>query len=219
MRVPASQSYLRFPLNRLLGGIGNIRVLRSLVAYGAPLSAAQVARESGLTPQGARGVIASLLDQQILVALGQPRAQLFAINPRHPLLDVVSALFAAERGRWERIMEAVRQALSERPEIEAAWYYGSVARGEDEPASDLDLALLIAGAAVEDTVESVRTALRPAEDALLFSASVVGVTAQDVARLAQGDPWWRNMMRDAKAIVGRSPAQLGVRLDLTAAVP
>jgi predicted nucleotidyltransferase len=219
MRVPASQSHLRFPLNRLLGGVGNIRVLRSLVAYGAPLSVAQVARDSGLTPQGTRGVIASLLDQQIVVALGQSRAQLFAINSQHPLFDVVSALFGAERQRWKRIIEAVRDTLSGRPEIEAGWYYGSVARGEDEPASDLDLALLIADRAVEDTVESVRMALRQAEDALLFSASVVGVTSQDVARLAQGDPWWQSMIRDARPIVGPSPAQLAVRLDSTAAAP
>ena len=209
---PASQSHLRFPLTRLLGNSGNIRVLRALLSYGGPLGVSQLSRESGLTPQGVRLVLESLENQRVLVALGEPRARLYDINPRYSFVSVLRQLVAEETSRWEQLLQALRNAVRENKTISAAWYYGSAARGEDEAASDLDLAIVVRDEDVETALASIRHALQPAEETLLFTCSVVGLSESDVARLSRdNDAWWTALVRDAKILKGTGPEQLALR--------
>ena len=208
MRRPSfSQSHLRFPLSHLLGNEGAIRVLRALIAYDGPLSTSQLARECGLSLQGTRKILDALVDQQFVSMLGQPRSQLFAINRQHPLASGVKELFKHEQSTWDELMAALRTALLANTQVDAAWYYGSVARGEDEPRSDLDLAVVACGGQIDETVEAVRQTLREVEDRFCVSCSVVGLSPADVTRLAEGDDWWRNMASDAKVLKGVGPAQ------------
>lgn len=184
-------------------------MLRALLSYGGPLGVSQLSRESGLTPQGVRLVLESLENQRALVALGEPRARLYDINPRYPFVGVLRQLVAAETLRWEQVLQAVRNAVREHRTLSAAWYYGSAARGEDEAASDLDLAIVVRGEDLEQTLASIRHALQPAEETLLFTCSVVGLSESDVARLSRdNDAWWTGLVRDAKVLVGMGPGQL-----------
>ena len=158
------QSHLRFPLTRLLGNGGSVRVLRAMLLYGAPLSASQLAQDTGLTPQGVRLTLSSLAGQQIVTLLGSSRSQLFEINARYPLAPALKSLFIEERCHWELIMQTLQTIFREFSNVEAAWYYGSVARAEDGPASDLDIAIVVADGSVDDTLGAVRLALQQLED-------------------------------------------------------
>lgn len=212
---PVAQSHLRFPLTRLFGSSGNIRVLRALLSYGAPLSLSQLSREGGLTPPGVRHVLDSLETQGILVALGEPRARLYDLNPRYPFMHLLRQLVAEEKLRWEQVLKALREAARDSEAVRAAWYYGSVARGEDGPASDLDLAIVVRGEDLEKTLEDVREALRPAEEALFFNCSVIGLSEQDVSRLSRANErWWIELVRDGKALKGARPEQMVLEMGL-----
>ena len=46
-------------------------------------------------------------------------------------------------GGWQRLLKAAQAVLPRRPEVRAAYLFGSAARGE--PAADLDLGLVLAG--------------------------------------------------------------------------
>lgn len=212
MRRPSPQSHLRYPLTRLLGNGGNVRVLRALSTFAAPLSTAQLARDAGLTPQGARLVLDELVGQGAVTALGQGRSRLYAIDPAHPLAPVLQALFAAERARWEGLLARLRDGLNAFEQVDAAWLYGSVARGEDGPASDIDLALVVRGASGE-AAEAVRERLRPLEDELRVAFSVVALSHADVVERAN-DPWWSELARDAKVLKGGTPEGVAARLRL-----
>ena len=74
MQISTRQSHLRLPLTRLLASAGHVRVLRALMTYGAPLSVAQLAADSGLTTRGARFVLDSLASQGVVSVLGQLRS-------------------------------------------------------------------------------------------------------------------------------------------------
>lgn len=213
MRRSSPQSHLRYPLTRLLGNGGNVRVLRALSAYAAPLSAAQLARDAGLTPQGVRLVLDELVGQGAVASLGQGRSRLYSVDPAHPLASVLKALFAAERARWEGLLSRLRDALSAFEQVDAAWLYGSVARGEDGPASDIDLALVVRGAPGE-AAEAVRERLRPLEDELRVAFSVVALSHADVVERAANDPWWGALARDAKVLKGGTPESTAARLRL-----
>ncbi len=204
MSNPALQSHLRYPLTRLLGSSGNIRVLRALLAYGAPMSTAQIARDAGLTRQGATLVLANLVSQGVITVFGPARSQLFSIALAHPLATALQKIFEHERKHWDDLQHALHDVLQAIPEVRSAWLYGSVARAQDEPHSDIDLAVVIDGPGT-DTAAKVREALQIVEDRMLVRFSVVALTPAEVARLSPEDAWWTEMARDAKVIKGASP--------------
>jgi predicted nucleotidyltransferase len=90
-------------------------------------------------------------------------------------------------------------------------FYGSVARGEDGPASDIDLALVVQGVPGE-VAEAVRDRLRPLEDELRVTFSVVALSRADVRERTGNDTWWRALARDAKVLKGGTPEQVATRL-------
>jgi predicted nucleotidyltransferase len=201
MRIPSGQqSHLRYPLTRLFGSPGNVRVLRVL-ADGLASSATQVALAAGLTPQGARLVLDVLAAQGVAIAKGSSRTQLFELASVHPFRQALE-LFKAERAVWEDLVARLRERLDKRAGVRAAWLYGSVARGEDTPASDIDLALLVSSPAVS---EKVRADLMPIEDAMNVHVSVTALTPQDLAAVRAGDKWWSDVVRDARVLKGGRP--------------
>lgn len=209
------QSHLRYPLTGLFGSPGNVRVLRALAAVRAPQSAPQLASEAGLTPQGARLVLDALVRQRLVTAHGAGRARLYVLNASHPLAASVEALFRDEHGRWEDLLEAIRTALRRHgAAVSAAWLYGSVARGEDAPASDLDIALVVRSQAV---AEKIREELAALEDAQHVHLSLTALTPQELAALPEDDRWWRNVVRDGRVLHGPAPAQARRRIAKAAA--
>lgn len=202
MRTPSGlQSHLRYPLTRLFGSPGNVRVLRAL-SDGLPSSATQVASAAGLTPQGARNVLDVLTSQGVVSVQGTARAQLYVLAAVHPFGRAVLELFNSERESWEHLVVGIRDRLKRRAGVQAAWLYGSVARGEDTPASDIDLALLVSSPSVAD---KVREDLMPIEDELKVHVSVTALTKEDLAALRDDDKWWSDVVRDSRVLKGSRP--------------
>ena len=207
MRPLNSLSHLRFPINDYLGSDASVRVLRVLFAHGGALSTSQLAQDSGLTPQGTRHTLDKLASNKIVKVLGQSGSRLFSVDVQNPMAKALKALFNRERARWDEVISDIRVTLQTNGNIEAAWYYGSVARGEDTAASDFDIVVIAPEGKVDAVVESVRQSLRKIEDQLYVNCSVVGLSGSDVARLSAGDKWWHNLVRDAKVLQGVHPEE------------
>jgi predicted nucleotidyltransferase len=124
-----------------------------------------------LSRQGTYQTLNSLVSQRLVRVLGQARSQLFTMDTNHPLSPGLKELFGHEQSRWDELLQVLRDTFQTNKDIHAAWYYGSVARGEDEPHSDLDIAVIAPDGRVDETVESVRQALREVEDRLYISCS------------------------------------------------
>lgn len=165
---------------------------------------------AGLTPQGTRGVLDVLARQRLVKAHGSGRAQLYELNAAHPLASSLAALFQHEQSRWDALMSAIRDVLARHgAAVSAAWLYGSVARGDDSPASDVDIALVVRSHAVAD---QVREALMPLEYAQHFRVSLTALTSKELAALPEDDPWWTNVVRDGRVLKGAAPDQTRRRL-------
>ncbi len=98
--------------------------------------------------------------------------------------------------------------------VSAAWLYGSVGGGDDSPASDVDIALVVRSHAVAD---QVCEALMPLEDAQQIRASLTALTSNELAALPEDDPSWANVVRDGRVVKGAAPDQTRRRLTRTAA--
>ena len=160
-----------------------------------------------MTPQGIRLTLGPLVGQQVIAAMGQGRANLYEMDPRHPMTRSLKTLFSDEQALWENIMRDLRATVGKIKTIEAAWYYGSVARGDDLPSSDLDIAIVVAGDP-EGAAGALREALHRIEHTYAITCSVIGIASADVADMARDNAWWQEMAREAKVIKGMPPDRL-----------
>ncbi len=213
MRVPSRlQSNFRYPLSRILSSEGAVRVLRELMRHGGELAIPRLAEASKLNQQTVRNVLhGDLARTGIVESVGQGRSTLYRVRPVHPLHHVLEQLFAEAAARVQRTFQKLAAAAREAgPAVLAAWIYGSVARGDDEPGSDLDVALVVADEkSIESTLSAFRERLPPLLDPEQVSASVVGLSAKDVLRLAADEtPWWRNVAAEAQPVLGLPPTVL-----------
>jgi predicted nucleotidyltransferase len=209
-----TQSHLRHPLTALLGSAGQVRVLRDLATSRVPQSAPQLAALAGLTPQGTRGVLDVLVRQRLVKVHGSGRTRLYELDANHPLASSLAALFHAEQGRWDALISSIRDVLDCHGAVSAAWLYGSVARGDDAPDSDVDIALVVGSQAVAD---QVREALMPLEDAQQIRISLTALTAKELAALPDDNPWWTNVVREGRVLKGAAPDQARRRVARAAA--
>lgn len=202
MGTAASQSYRRYPLTRVLGDSGHVRLLRVLLLHGGALSSTQLAAQAGLTPQGVRNVLEDLELQGAVQVLGSGRTRLFRARPEHPMTAAVASLFTAERAQWESFLTSLREALAKQPDVVGGWLYGSVARGEDKPESDVDIAVLLESG---QQPEHVRDEFSALERQLNASFSIITLKRSELAKINLS--WWRSLVAEALVLKGRRPEE------------
>lgn len=209
MRPPPASATLQ-PLDHLLGTPALVRVCRVLATHGTGLAVPDIARRARLSLPSTREAIRRLAEAAFVDVIGVGRSSICAIRREHPMAAAVAVLFAAERAQADALLEGLRMASANlRPSPVALWLYGSVARGEDGPTSDIDLALVADGGDATGSAEALREALATSVSEHAHRVSVVALTLEDAARLAHaGAPIWRELARDAVVLAGEAPAQV-----------
>jgi len=197
-------SHARFPLSALLGDSGHVRVLRALLSYDGPLSTVQLARQTGLSREAVRLILERLVARGAVQAWGTPRSRLYELVETAPFIPALKPLFTAERAHWDALQASLRHILDAFAEVRSAWLYGSVARREDTPESDLDLAVVLSNRGTEIRL---RDDLETLGERFGVHISLVALTAEDIRSRPDSDPWWAGLERDAQVLKGLSPAQ------------
>jgi predicted nucleotidyltransferase len=214
MARSSAQSALRYPLTIILGTDANVRLLRELSRHGGLLSSPLLADRSGLARASVWSALGTLEGIGIVSSEGTGRVRLYRFNNSHPLATSLEALFEQEALRYSNIRSAIADAVSAvRPNVLAAWIYGSVARGEDRPNSDIDIAVVSSSEKLDGSLQEIREALVAPAEELGFNPSVVGLAPGDVARPSSaGDPWWKGVEADALTVFGLSPDELTTKI-------
>ncbi len=215
MRTPnAPESYLRHPTSTLLATPGSLRVLRELLESDTPLPTRALATRTGLSTQAVRNTLAGLQEGGIVEGLGEGRSLLYRADVNHPLYLPLGDLFQAEEERFRTIVEGLDDALGHlTPAPLAGWIYGTVARGEDRPGSDVEFALVAADEEVETPVLRLREMLGPIQDVQRIWVSVVGLAPSDVRRLSGKDRWWKSATEPHLRVFGMGPLELAEELE------
>ena len=120
--IANEQSFLRYPLNELLGKPAHVRILRVLCDdVTVPVSAPDAAERTGLTEAGARRALLRLTKTGFVLRIGTGRSQHFSLRRPDPLVDSLCRLFETERDRFQRLISGVREALDRFSELRVAW--------------------------------------------------------------------------------------------------
>lgn len=219
---PKPLSFLRHPLSTLLGTEASVRVLRELALHGNELTTTVLAQRTGITDQSVRNIVNSLLPTGVLKVYGQGRATSYQLDVKHPIGRSLLNLFHAEEERLEAIRRAVARAAQQMaPSPLAVWVFGSVARREDRPDSDLDLLLVVED---DDTTERDAVIFRDLLESLQreqqIMVSVVPLSSRDIERMSgAGDPFWNEILRDAIPWHGKRPEALARSLRRAGGAP
>lgn len=190
-------------LDEILGTSTKVRLLRELSRSGAAVSGRHAARLAGLSAKAIQS-LDELAEVGIVgrrVATGQ---NLYSFRQEHYLAEPIVALFAAEERKLSSVLALLRSGLEDGGAIVSAAIYGSVARGESGPGSDLDVLILL-----ED-----RWTRAAVLDRVLDAGEVIAarfgwrlspfVTERNVwyAQLAAGDAFASNVLREAVVFLG-----------------
>ena len=194
-------------LNHILGTVAKVDLLRVLIQLDTPASGREAERLARVAHVSGSKALRELSAAGVLKLTRTPGAYLYQINRDHDLVPPLQALFDAERARVESLREEMKQALATldlEPKLVSAVVFGSTARGDTRPDSDLDLLFLVRRASDASAARVLPGIL---SDRLGTRYGVrPSVLVLDVAtarrRYEEGDPLLRNIATDGRTLIG-----------------
>lgn len=175
-------SYLRNPLDQILGYPANIQVLRILVETGRGMSVSEIANGTGLSVPGVHKVIFRLLKAGVLIQEGSGRAQLVLLRSEHPLSVPLTEIFQVEKNNFESLKKKLTKVV-ENLEIKpkSVWIYSKVAKGTDDYGDPVRIALLGEISSVDEMTERFRQKLYESNIEKEFDVTIEvrGITLAD----------------------------------------
>lgn len=151
-----SKTNMRFrgALDDLLGSTVRVRVLRVLTRFPTRgLTGRELARICGRSPSQTNAALETLRDSGVVFREVAGRSHVWRLAPEHVLHGLLVDLFRGEAESLRTIRSEIESLLRTLP-IERAALFGSVARGDDRPTSDVDLLVQVGSKADKETVES-----------------------------------------------------------------
>lgn len=196
------------PLDRLLDSEPKIRILRFLCRKGGEWSGRRMAAELSMNPVTAHRALRQLRAAAILDLRRVGRSDLYSLEDRRDLVEeVLRPFFDSEANVRSRLVHLLRQGLAARREapIVSAAIYGSVARGQEHPRSDLDLLVLVPS-------EQAKRQIQPMVDRLGETvrekfgfplAPYLNTVAEARQKLRRRLPVFVNILESHELILGR----------------
>lgn len=197
-------------LNAVLGSTTKVQILRALLPLVSPVSGREAQRLAGIrSDQGVRAALGELSDLEILHRIQTRRAYLYQINREHELATPLAALFEAETGRVRTLRDTLREGIERAGllgQVRSVVLFGSNARGDARPASDLDLLVVTDG---EDAVDPVRDTLLVTDDLIrhrlgLRISPYVLPRDRVQERYQDGDPLMTSVEAEGRTLFGAS---------------
>jgi len=186
--------FLSCPLNWVFTAPSNVALLRALKDSGEGMSGRAAARAAGINHQACRQALERLEAIGIIKRQGSGHTQLVRLNFEHVLVkDAILPLFRAEKSFQSQVRDSIKLGLGN--DARTATLFGSAARKEERPGSDIDLLL------VGDAGHKTRLTGKALELGRAFTARygirlspITYSAAEARAKYRSGDPLIKNIL-------------------------
>jgi predicted nucleotidyltransferase len=168
-------------------------LLQALARLEQPVTRRQLASVAGVAPSNASAVIEELIEVGLVSETVAGRSSMVVLNRSHLAAGPVLAL-AGLRGE---LIRRLRERLSAWPDLLGAWLFGSVARGDADSDSDVDL-LIVAHALNSPDLHERLSRLH---------ADIRSWTGNDLQLVEHSQTSWRKLVR------AKNPLVEQIRLD------
>ncbi len=162
-------------------------LLQALARLEQPVTRRKLAAAAGVAPGNASAVIEELVQSGLVSETIAGRSSMVMLNGNHLAAGPVLTL-AGLRGE---LIRRLRERLSEWTDLRGAWLFGSVARGDADRDSDVDLLM------VADDLQSTELHDRLAQ----LHADVRSWTGNDLQLVEHSRTSWRKLVRAKNPLV------------------
>ncbi|HET7461482.1 MAG TPA: nucleotidyltransferase domain-containing protein [Longimicrobium sp.] len=197
-------------LNAVFGSTAKVRILRAVLPLTGAVSGREARELAGVRSQsGAQQALVQLTQLGILHEERIRGARLYRVNREHHRVPAIRALFEAEQSRTSALRDVVRQQLESRDLLVRAHFvvlFGSVARGEARPDSDVDLLVVTSTARYTARVNgALHDVAEHAERTLGVRLSPLVMALPRLRqRYRAGDPLLHNIESEGRVLLGGS---------------
>jgi predicted nucleotidyltransferase len=130
------------PLDHILGQPSKIRILRFLILTGVPMNGREIGKAIGVSHVQCHAALKGLAEQGVVSMRPVGRANLYELQQDHIVVrDWLKPLLIQEKSLKESLAKTVVESLSSRPL--SLILFGSIARREDRPGSDIELIIVM----------------------------------------------------------------------------
>ena len=195
-----------YTIEDLLGSRSRIAVLRVLQGVSVPLNASQIAARARLSHVAAASVLSDFGSMGVILSSPAGRATVHWLNRENVYVEtMLEPLFQAEGDVPENLIDALAWAFQD--EAISVVLFGSYARGDQNPGSDVDVALLADGPDKKSALDS-SIAAHASEFRSRFGASLsaLSYTREEAERLWEtSSELAESLHRDGIVVSGLSP--------------
>ena len=194
-------------MNEVFRSWTHVAVMRALFDTTNGLSGNAVARSAGMHPRSALKALTSLEALHLVRRQRGGRDHIFTLNRKHFLFEkAILPVYSGERALRSSLEETLAGMLS--PVVVSAIIFGSVARHEEVPGSDLDLCCVVRVSADKDRIRDLVSRYAP----VLMERYGVNLTpllfTVSEFRRKSGTRLARNILSEGKVIAGISPGRI-----------
>lgn len=198
-------------LEEAIGSRLKIRVLKTLIESTRPLTGIKIAQAAGYSHTQTYKALDDLEALGIITKDYAGASNLYSINRGNYIVKyIVTPSIEAERKMLEEFASRFYERIGE--DLLSLTLYGSVARGDDDCGSDIDLILVTRDAADVEALEDVAAEVS-LETALEFGGPVSAFVVSETEyrrRLAAGRAMWAGVKAEGQTIPRKDRAEARV---------
>ena len=199
-----------YTIEDLLGSRSRIAVLRVLHGVRVPLNASQIAARTNLSHVAAATALSEFASMGVVLSSPAGRATVHWLNRQSVYVEnLLEPLFQSESDLPEDLVDDLTWSFQD--DAISVVLFGSYARGDQTPDSDVDVAFVAENPASKSALESAIAAHTP-EFRSRFGASLSALTytREEAAGLPNSSPdLFGSICRDGVSISGLSPWEWG----------
>jgi len=195
---------------KVFGSRAKMRLLEVLFTRSTTeFTGRELAREVGFSPARVHRILQDFTAENLVTMRRSGRSYLFRLNEKAFLAGKLKYIF----GKAFLPLEEVKRITSTNlvsPEIVSIVLFGSIARGEEKPASDIDLCIIAKDGADKDSVRGKALELNRLTTELF--GNMVSPIVLTVSEFRDGfkkdQPVVREVLRNGILLCGKSPVEI-----------
>lgn len=145
------------PLDKILNTEAKVRILRFFCRTNAEWNGSQIAKEINITPAATLTALRTLQKEGLLTLRTMGKAHVYRLNEDSFLVsNLLKPLFIKEDNILGTVVTLIKRKVSSskaKEDILSVALFGSAGTGQERPASDIDLAVVVENAKVKPVAE------------------------------------------------------------------
>lgn len=191
-------------LNKILGDSAKIKAIKLLIKQPEGISGRELGRLIGVSHFKSHAVLTELAKQGILTVRKAGKANIYQLNRRHLIIEKLRPIFRLEEDFFTVVGDYLFSKL--KPNPLSIILYGSIARNEERPDSDIDILVIYKdGVFRPDFTDKI---LEKGADMPLKFGNRLSVIAVQLSKFQSGvkskDPLFYRIFKEGRVIAGLS---------------